>query len=177
MSDPINPMKLYKCSGCQCEFPATEEFWFNSSIIMAQKKPLTTSLGKCKPCGRKYSRTYSQGLKDKKLSRSRRPKSEASVIGKLYIVGVSEKHPFKIGISTGTTITKRVIALQTGHWMDLKVFYESPVVLDPRKLENTLHKLYKNNHVRGEWFKLTTKDIEIIKSYVESPLDSTVLTV
>lgn len=160
---------------CQGLFPATSEFWFDSGLKRSESKPQSITLGKCKPCGRQYSKDYSQSLKDKNLSRNRRPKSEATVMGKLYIVGVSDKHPFKIGISTGTTITKRVTALQTGHWMDLKVFYESPVLLDPRKLENTLHKLYKNNHVRGEWFKLTTKDIEIIKSYVESPLDNTVM--
>ena len=38
----------------------------------------------------------------------------------------------------------------------------------PRKFESILHKKYNNQRVRGEWFKLTNKDIADIYEFVKS---------
>lgn len=70
--------------------------------------------------------------------------------GYLYVVKPKYRDgPFKIGISN--SLEKRLEALQTAHYEELEVL----IVLEtenPRELEKSLHKRFRNYRIRGEWF-------------------------
>lgn len=161
--------RLYRCTACKGDFPATREYFF-SSLIERSTDPNRTSLGKCVNCAKLYGEKYRESLKEKKLTRKFRS-TEKTLVGKLYVIGIDSADPyttpFKIGISCGNTITKRLTALQTSHWETLRVFYESPSREKIDKLEKLLHEKFRNKWVRGEWFRITKSDIGIIREITE----------
>ena len=159
----MNP--TYYCSACKEDKPSTEVHWTPSSLKLAVKHPNRTGIGYCRSCSKNNAAAYTKKLKDARLTRSRKP-IERNIRGKLYIIGPKEnkknQYPYKIGISSGTTIQNRLITLQTGHWIDLTVLYESEVLDHIHKIETKLHEAYKTKRIRGEWFKINAKDIEDI---------------
>ena len=159
----------YHCTACKEDKPSTEEHWTPSSLKIGIQKPNRTGIGYCKPCTKINQTAYSKKLKAARLTRSRQP-LERNIRGKLYIIGPKEnkknQYPYKIGISSGTTIQNRLMTLQTGHWLDLGVIYESDVLDHVAKIESKLHKEYKRKRVRGEWFKITPEDIQSIIAQV-----------
>jgi hypothetical protein len=166
----METIKLYHCSCCGEDYPGTEEFYNPSALKLATKNPNRTSLGYCRPCTTTRNQKYIQKKKDTGLSRRGNARVPV-IVGKLYVIGISEEHPFKIGITSGTSIDKRITALQTSHWLDLKIFYESTVIQDPGKIERALHKHYDDKKVRGEWFDINVKDIDYIKGFVDTSLN------
>jgi hypothetical protein len=161
--------KMICCCTCKELLPVTEEHWFPSLIKKFESNPNRTGIGKCKTCATQYGANYNKKLKDQQLSRSRR-ELPTHHSGKLYIIGPKKKlknSPYKIGIVSGTSIKKRLVALQTGHWLDLEIAYESPVIPAVRKIEYTLHEKYKTRRIRGEWFKITESDINDIRKQIQ----------
>lgn len=162
--------RLYRCTDCKGDFPATREYFFTGQIDRS-KDQNRTSLGKCVTCAKVYGEKYRESLKQKKLTRKFR-NAEKTLVGKLYVIGIESENPyttpFKIGISCGNSITKRLTALQTGHWESLRVFYESPSREKINIIEKLLHEKFKDKWVRGEWFRITENDIEEIKVFTES---------
>ena len=75
-----------------------------------------------------------------------------------FISGIVGQHGFvKIGITRSMLLLRsRFGAIQTSSPLDLRVmgWQEGDVVL-----EKTLHEAFRDDHVRGEWFKLS-KDIQ-----------------
>jgi hypothetical protein len=82
--------------------------------------------------------------------------------GYIYVIG-SEcgKYPYKIGLSKSPP-ARRLNDLQTSHWANLKVYYESPQISYIELVEKALHDKFRKKHVRGEWFNLTKRDITYI---------------
>jgi hypothetical protein len=165
-------MKLFKCCSCGIENPATLENYFPTQIKHSQERPNASSLGKCSSCAKKYQADYSEKLKKKKLSRNRNPIGFKKK-GTIYIIGPSENVnesvlPYKIGITVGTNIKKRLCALQTAHWMNLEIYYKSPLLEDVIKIEKYLHKKYLHKKVKGEWFNINENDISSIIKHCES---------
>jgi hypothetical protein len=163
----MNP--TYHCSECKESKPSTEEHWVPSSLKIGHTYPNRTSIGYCKSCCKILQAKYVAKIKERKLTRSRKP-IDRNIRGKLYIIGPKEnknnQYPYKIGISSGTTITKRIAAIQTNHWIDLTVIYESAILDHIHKVESKLHREYKRKNVRGEWFKITPEDIQDIVAQV-----------
>jgi DNA-directed RNA polymerase subunit RPC12/RpoP len=157
-------MKLYTCSTCKKQNPATLEHYYAGQIARAQRNDQITSLGKCSTCAKQYSADYSQKLKNKKLSRARKtiiPKS-----GTLYIIAPKDNkdHPYKIGITSGSDVSKRLTAIQTSHWLDMMVYYKSELIYKVELVEKMIHDKYKDKRVRGEWFNIDHKDMKNIMS-------------
>ena len=157
----------YHCSACKEDKPSTEEHWMPSSLKVAVEKPHRTGIGYCKSCSKISGAAYVKKLKDAKLTRSRKP-VERNIKGKVYIIGPKDnkksQYPYKIGISTGTTIQTRLSGIQVGHWLDLEVIYESEVLDHVRSVESKLHREYKAKNVRGEWFNINKAEIKEIKA-------------
>ncbi len=161
--------KMMSCCTCKVSFPITEEYWFPSLIKKMRSNPNRVGIGKCKPCAIQYAANYNKKLKDQQLSRSRRELPTYNS-GKLYVIGPKKKlknSPYKIGIVSGTSVKTRLVALQTSHWIDLEIVYESPIIPAVRKVEYILHEKYKHYRVRGEWFKITESDINDIRKQIE----------
>ena len=123
-------------------------------------------MGKCIPCAREYSLTYSQKIKDRRLSRSKKTNHNEGKVGTLYIIAEknNKNNPYKIGITVGSNVYTRLIGLQTSHWVDLEIYYTSPLLNSVDKVERFIHNLYSEKRVRGEWFNIDQSDIENIKS-------------
>jgi hypothetical protein len=159
----MNP--TYHCTACKEDKPSTEEHWTPSSLKVAVEKPNRTGIGYCRSCSKNNAAAYTKKLKDARMTRSRKP-VERNIQGKLYIIGPKEnkknQYPYKIGISSGTTIHKRLSGIQTSHWIHLAVIFESEVIDHVAKVEAKLHKEYKRKRVRGEWFKISPEDIQDI---------------
>jgi hypothetical protein len=155
----------YHCGACKEDKASTEEHWTPSSLKVAVERPNRTGIGYCKPCSKINQANRNKKLKDARLTRSGKP-IDRNIQGKLYIIGPKEnkknQYPYKIGISSGTTIHKRLSGIQTSHWIDLAVIFESEILDHVAKVEAKLHKEYKRKRVRGEWFKISQEDIQDI---------------
>lgn len=79
--------------------------------------------------------------------------------GHIYIVKCREY--YKIGI-TKQPVVKRLISLQTASPFEITVV-ASKKIKDIRVNETNLHKLLRDFHVRGEWFKLPDRIVDAIK--------------
>lgn len=80
--------------------------------------------------------------------------------GILYIVRC--KDLFKIGQTKGP-MEERLRMLQAGNPYKLQLICTIPVV-DPVGTEREIHKMFDHCRVRGEWFRLTQKDIESFRT-------------
>ena len=74
---------------------------------------------------------------------------------KVYLLRAGDL--FKIGITKGL-VENRIKQLSTGNAEDIDLVntYESE---RGRKIESILHRQFKHNNVRGEWFNLEVNDI------------------
>ena len=159
--------KLYKCDKCHLDYPLTLDYFYTNQIRRANNNASITQVGKCKNCYVIYNKNYREGLIAKGLTR-KNTKPLYIKSGILYIIGTTPENPVKIGITAGTTVGGRITALQTSHWLPLKVLYTSDVTNDILKLEKELHTRYSDYRVKGEWFNLTPEKIEnLIKELQE----------
>lgn len=158
--------RQFICSACKVPKLATFENYYHGQIAKSFD-PNRTSLGKCIPCAKVYQAQYASKLKEQKLSRARNPITPKR--GTLYIIAPTDNHnkPYKIGITTGQDLSKRLTALQTSHWLDLKIYYKSPLLENVESLEKMLHNKYNHKRVRGEWFNIDQNDIKNIMSECE----------
>jgi hypothetical protein len=106
-----------------------------------------------------------QNERDKQLSwKSTSPKATSNKSKFVYIAFDSYSDTYKIGY-TGN-INNRLKQLRIGNPY-LSILY---FVNGGRTLERKLHSIFEVNKVDGEWFKLSSKDIEFLKSdYLFNP--------
>lgn len=78
--------------------------------------------------------------------------------GYIYLIENTETLEYKIGI-TRNDPEKRLKQLQTGSAaiLDLKAWFHTKY---PYRLESILHKNYAPSHVHGEWYALTSEQVE-----------------
>lgn len=78
----------------------------------------------------------------------------------VYFIKNMETSNIKIGRTN--EIETRLIKLQTGNDCELKIIKTIPCESfnDSCKLESSLHSLFHNFHIRGEWFKITDEQLE-----------------
>jgi hypothetical protein len=159
-------MKTYICNCCKKELEVTTGNFFPSSIKNAKLKN-RNYISKCRSCANAYSASWRKSLKDNNLVRSRRTSKDLAkaVNGILYIIGtVSDGNPYKIGITSGLDMKKRKSALQTAHWVELKIVWTSSLIQRVDKLEKIIHDKFHLKRVKGEWFDIDKTDIEEIKN-------------
>ena len=75
----------------------------------------------------------------------------------VYIIKNLDSGNLKIGV--GSDPVKRLKQLQTGSDSELSLVYTSFLCSNAFSLENDVHNRFKEFHVRGEWFKLSEKEI------------------
>ena len=163
-------MKLYTCTDCKIPKLVTTENFYIGQIEKTIKNEQITSIGKCISCAKIYQFNYTKKLKEKRLSIRSRKSIDIKNTGTLYVMGPKNNtnFPYKIGITVGKDISKRLRAMQTSHWMEIEVYYKSPLLKDVNAVEKYLHKKYNNKKVKGEWFNIDQKDIENIIKECES---------
>ena len=160
----------YTCGTCKQLLEATEENFFPSSLKRVSKDMNRLAIPKCKDCAKKYGEQWREDIKEKGLTRNQKTFATAvgAVMGTIYVIGPNVPGtPYKIGITSGSNTDKRKSALQTAHWMELKLVWKSGVLDRVDKIEKKLHKHFDKKWVRGEWFNITEKDINTIPNLVE----------
>lgn len=72
---------------------------------------------------------------------------------------VTDGQYIKIGVAA--SLPNRIKQLQTGNPRRIKAIYviKADTQRDSLRIENELHKAFKNNHILGEWFELEERDI------------------
>jgi hypothetical protein len=84
----------------------------------------------------------------------------------VYIIQEGISNKYKIG-RTANSSQERKIALQTANSSELRVVKIFKCD-DSVYLEKTLHKYFKDKHIRGEWFELNENDFIILNEIVGS---------
>ncbi len=89
-------------------------------------------------------------------------KREKNKPNKIYIFKANKY--YKIGKCNN--VKRRVKQLQTGCMFDIEIldYFE---VTDATKTEKELHEKYKHKQIKGEWFKLTKKDVMDIRKIID----------
>ena len=94
-------------------------------------------------------------------------------IGYIYLIR-NINFEYKIGI-TKKSVNKRVKQLQTGnpHQLEIVSFF---FIKNYNKVEKSLHNIYKNKRLNGEWFNLTKEDVsnfeKTVKIFEQAIIDS-----
>ena len=80
----------------------------------------------------------------------------------VYIIKNLDSSNIKVGV--GSEPLKRLKQLQTGSDSELSLVYTSFLCSNAFSLENDIHNRFKDSHIRGEWFKISEKEVV---SYLE----------
>jgi len=65
---------------------------------------------------------------------------------------------YKIGFTTGT-IQSRIKPLQTGNAYEITELYKFPTKYN-RRLETAMHRYYKMDRMKGEWFNIEDNEVK-----------------
>ena len=84
--------------------------------------------------------------------------------GSIYVIRHGDTKYYKIGKSTRPE--KRFSNLQIGNPIELALVYHRNVI-NYEEIEDYLHRVHWRNRVRGEWFCLRVKQVELIIYYLE----------
>lgn len=85
----------------------------------------------------------------------------------VYLIGeVDNDNIFKIGVTKHNDIEKRKKELQTGSSNELyiKDYFQTN---SPYKLENMLHRHFRNDNIINEWFEVSNEDMKNFKKICE----------
>jgi hypothetical protein len=74
--------------------------------------------------------------------------------GIVYFILDTYSNSVKIGHTTIKGLEKRILNLQTGTPYELKIL---GLLWGDKKIEKSIHKEFKESHIRGEWFYYTEK--------------------
>lgn len=151
---------------CHLDYPLTLDHFYINQIRRADNNASLTQIGKCKNCYAIYNKTYRERLIEKGLTR-KNVKPVYMKSGILYIIGTTPENPVKIGVTSGTSITKRLTNLQTSHWLPLSVIYKTEVTNKILDLEKEVHLKYSEDRIKGEWFNLSPEKIENLIKFLQ----------
>jgi hypothetical protein len=80
-----------------------------------------------------------------------------SNVGYVYLINEVDTHNYKIGVSKKPANDERIKNLQTGNHNQLSLIFELKSNCYTT-LEKTLHRTFKYNNIRGEWFEFSNQD-------------------
>jgi hypothetical protein len=69
---------------------------------------------------------------------------------------------YKIGVTLDTSINRRIKQLQIGNPYIINLLGKTGTIPNAYTLEKQLHKKFKDNKVRGEWFTLNDSELEYV---------------
>jgi len=168
----IDQVNKIRCCTCKGYFDATTDFFYTNALQSVAKNPNLIKSKTCKSCAMAYGKAYRQKLKSKGLTRSGKQTIKNYIEGNtgiVYVIGTdSSRTPYKIGISSSKNLIARKGALQTSHWLDLHIAYQSELIPKVKDVERKLHEHFKSKHVRGEWYTLNEKDVKMFGALVEN---------
>jgi hypothetical protein len=87
-----------------------------------------------------------------------------SMSTQVYLIHALGTVFYKIGMASDTS--SRLSILQIGCPFELVVIW-SKEFSDAEKIETFLHSTFKNCRVRGEWFKLNSEDLKVVKGLLK----------
>jgi hypothetical protein len=67
---------------------------------------------------------------------------------------------YKVGVTLDTSIGRRIQQLQIGNPCKIDLVAKTGTISNAYELEKALHKKFKGNKVRGEWFTLSEEELE-----------------
>lgn len=85
--------------------------------------------------------------------------------GFVYVLS-KNKNQYKIGRTYNLKQRYKAIMTQSGD-SSVKLIYLSDFIFEYSKLENALHKLYKDKKIIGEWYKLNKDELDELSLYIE----------
>lgn len=161
----------YTCGKCKKLLGSTEENFFPCNLKRVSKDLNKLVISQCKSCATQYGIQWRSAVKAKGLVRSQQNTVAlaGAVTGTIYVIGPDiPGTPYKIGITSGSNTDNRKTALQTAHWMTLKLVWKSNLLERADLIEKKLHKHFEKQRVRGEWFNINHTDIKNISKLLES---------
>lgn len=84
----------------------------------------------------------------------------------LYIIKVKNYDIYKIGITEN--IVARLKRLQYNSPIPIGIFELYKNLNNPKHVESSLHKHFKDKNTHGEWFNLSKKDVKEIKGLIKN---------
>ena len=87
-------------------------------------------------------------------------------MGYVYLICDPNQNAYKIGV-TRNIVQNRLKKLQTGNSAELHIIHIIETKY-PFRLETLLHNNYKDKKIYGEWYALTSDDINNFKSTCEN---------
>jgi hypothetical protein len=161
---------LFECRACKETYPGTGEYFSQGAIRFATDKG-KSFIPKCKICASTYQLEYRANLRARKLSSTGRPIPYRRV-GTIYIIGTNDRSiPCKIGMTIGADVRNRLSSIQTCNWMELKILYKSPLVVNIDKVEAKILESLRSKRVRGEWHLLSQRDLKNFEKLLTSHAD------
>lgn len=82
--------------------------------------------------------------------------------GWLYVVHIANTQFYKIGIST-SDIAKRIGEIKRSIPYDVEAVFISDFVENVIGVERYWHRYFRDRRVKGEWYRLYSADIDLIK--------------
>lgn len=82
-----------------------------------------------------------------------------SRVGIIYFIGERGQDVVKIGRTLHDSAKKRLESMQVGNHRELYVIAQ---IIGPYDLENFLHRVFKSEWIRGEWFKISPEIEKLI---------------
>lgn len=82
----------------------------------------------------------------------------------VYFIGYKDRSDLPVKIGKSKDVKNRLSSLQTGSGMELEILFTVPGY---SKEEETLHKLFDGKKTQGEWFNLTSEDLEWVRENYE----------
>lgn len=82
----------------------------------------------------------------------------------VYFIGYKDLPDLPVKIGKSKDVKNRLSSLQTGSGMELEILFTVPGYSEE---EETLHKLFDGKKTQGEWFNLTSEDLEWVRENYE----------
>ena len=157
----------YTCS--KCNQLLDKDTFYPHAIKQAVQKD-NSYIPMCKSCTQEYNNKNRLAIIERRKAHQKYVlKKPGSVKGLIYVIcsGIPG-NPYKIGLTSGTTVKTRLSGIQCSQWIELKLFWKSKVLENVNGIESKLHKHFKDKHVRGEWFNINKTDIRSIPKLIIS---------
>lgn len=120
-------------------------------------------------CFTDYSRLYKKPKIKEKKEVNHKHKYQINTWDKrgyyIYVIQHGNTNYYKIGVSK-LKIKDRLQCLQVGNPIKLKCI-QINYTNNASKIETQIHLLFKNKNINGEWFMLSNKELNIIKSKIQ----------
>jgi hypothetical protein len=111
---------------------------------------LNRVLDRCAAMPKEALSRYTERLRVYRILDSKSREKPRSALGTVYFIQCNgDQGPIKIGFTTHKTAQSRMAGMTTGNPYELRILGTRPGTV---RDECKLHRKFKNQHLRGEWF-------------------------